>query len=72
MLTLREAREAKFLSQRELAEQAGVSRTAIANIELGQSRPYGRTARKIAEALGLEPAAIDWPKTIEPAAAQAD
>lgn len=49
-----------------------MSRTAIANIELGQSRPYGRTARKIAEALGLEPAAIDWPKTIEPVAAQSD
>jgi transcriptional regulator with XRE-family HTH domain len=50
---IREARQRKLLSQRELAEKAGVSETTIVKLEMGATRPQPRTLRKIAEALGL-------------------
>jgi transcriptional regulator with XRE-family HTH domain len=52
---LRELREERVLSQRELAEQAGVSPKTILDIEQGRINPQPRTLRKIAEALGIEP-----------------
>jgi len=52
---LRELRERVSLSQEELAERAGVSRTTIADLELGKRRPHPKTRRKLAEALGVEP-----------------
>lgn len=61
MPTLRDTRQKRFLSQRELAELAKVSRTTVAMIESGQSRPYPRTARALAAALGVEPGEIEWP-----------
>jgi transcriptional regulator with XRE-family HTH domain len=51
---IRELRQRKLLSQRELAEKAGVSETTIVKLELGATRPQPRTLRKIAEALGIE------------------
>lgn len=62
MPTVAEWRKRKFLSQQELANQAGVSKTTIAMIELGRSQPHGKTARNIAKALGVEPTEIDWPE----------
>jgi transcriptional regulator with XRE-family HTH domain len=50
---IRELRQRKLLSQRELAEKAGVSETTIVKLELGVTKPQPRTLRKIAEALGL-------------------
>jgi transcriptional regulator with XRE-family HTH domain len=50
---IRELRQRKLLSQRELAEKAGVSETTIVKLELGATRPQPRTLRKIAEALGI-------------------
>jgi transcriptional regulator with XRE-family HTH domain len=52
---LRELRERKLLSQRELGEKADVSPTTIIHIEQGKIRAHPRTLRKIAEALGLQP-----------------
>lgn len=52
---LREERQRKLLSQRELAERAGVSATTIANIETGKIRPHPRTLRKLADALRVDP-----------------
>ena len=59
MVSLREARLARFLSIRDLARLAGVSPRTIVEAEAGRRVPYFVTARKIAEALGVEPGAID-------------
>ena len=52
---IRELRQRKLLSQRELAELAGVSETTIVKLELGATRPHPGTLRKIAAALGISP-----------------
>src|SRR5262249_5199469 len=51
---LRQYRAAAGLSQEELAEQAGLSRRGISDLERGTRRfPYPATARRLAQALGL-------------------
>jgi transcriptional regulator with XRE-family HTH domain len=55
---LRELRDKASLSQEELAELASVSRTTIAELELGKRTPHPKTRRKLAEALGVEPAEL--------------
>ncbi len=55
---LRELRERRFLSHRELAQRAGVSPTTVLNLEKEQAEPQRRTIRKIAGALGVEPAEL--------------
>ena len=52
---LREAREVALLSQRELSEKAGVSLDTVQRMEAGEGGVYGRTVRKIATALDLDP-----------------
>ena len=52
---LRELRRRKLLSQRELAQLAGVSPTTVINIEAGKIQPHPSTLRKLAEALGISP-----------------
>jgi len=52
---LAEVRRKKLLSQAELAERAGGSKNTIHRIETGASLAQGRTVRKLAEALGVEP-----------------
>lgn len=59
MATLRELRDGKYLSVRELAALAGVALSTLHLVETGRQRPHPRTARKIAAALGVEPGAID-------------
>ena len=46
------ARKARNLSQRELAEQIGVTKTVISRLESGEHSPRLETAYDIAEALG--------------------
>jgi transcriptional regulator with XRE-family HTH domain len=58
LLRLRGVRERKALSQRELAERSGVNRVTIARIEAGLQEPHPRTTRRLAEALGVEPAEL--------------
>jgi DNA-binding XRE family transcriptional regulator len=59
--TLAELRHRAFLTQAELAEQAGVSTSTIASIERGENPPRPSTARALAAALGVRPGDIDWP-----------
>ncbi len=52
---LRELREARFLTQLQLAEAARVATATIVRIEQGQVAPNFQTIRKLAAALGIEP-----------------
>jgi transcriptional regulator with XRE-family HTH domain len=58
VMGLRELREARVLSQRDLAELAHVSPKTILDIEQNRIRPQPGTIRKIAAALGMEPAEL--------------
>jgi transcriptional regulator with XRE-family HTH domain len=50
---LRELRAEQVLSQQDLAERAGVSKTTVVQIEARRIRPHPSTVRKLAAALGL-------------------
>jgi transcriptional regulator with XRE-family HTH domain len=50
---LRAAREAKLLTQQELADAAGVSRTTVTELEAGVRNAHVRTIRRLATALGI-------------------
>ncbi|HEV2067956.1 MAG TPA: helix-turn-helix transcriptional regulator [Thermomicrobiales bacterium] len=58
MLTLREARLRRRMSQQALADRAGVARVTVSQIELGKSGPRPHIARRIAEALDTAPSDI--------------
>ena len=58
MLTLREARLRRRMSQQTLADRAGVARVTVSQIELGKSGPRPHIARRLAEALGIQPSEI--------------
>jgi transcriptional regulator with XRE-family HTH domain len=58
-MKLREARLARYLSIRELGKRADVAPRTIVEAESGRRVPYFVTARKIAEALGVEPGDIE-------------
>jgi len=51
-------RERRFLSHRDLAKRAGVSPTTVLNLEAGRVEAQRRTVRKLAEALGVDPAEL--------------
>jgi transcriptional regulator with XRE-family HTH domain len=57
---LRAYRLAAGLSQRELAERAGLSARGIQNLERGVRRPYAETVRRLARGLGLTPLQRAW------------
>lgn len=48
------ARLAKKLTQKQLAEKAGVSQTVITRLESGDSNPTFATINRVAQALGKE------------------
>ena len=52
---LKELREVRALSLRELANEAGVGHNTIYRIEHGQGNVLPRTVRRLARALGVEP-----------------
>jgi transcriptional regulator with XRE-family HTH domain len=54
-MKLKELREDRAYSIRELAELAGVHYNTIHRIEHGQGSVHPRTQRKLAAALGVEP-----------------
>ncbi len=56
---LRGLRVAVGLTQEELAGRSGLSERAIGNLERGTGRPYPRSIRLVATALGLSDAASD-------------
>ena len=56
---LRKVRDKRLLSQRELAERAGLSPTTILKLESGRvDEPHPRTIRKLADALEVDPAEL--------------
>ena len=54
-MKLKELREERALSQRGLAALSGVSPDTIGRVERGDRRAYPSTARRLADALGVEP-----------------
>jgi transcriptional regulator with XRE-family HTH domain len=55
---LKQLRDERFLSHRELARLAGVSPTTVRSIERNETEPQRRTIRKLAYALGVEPSKL--------------
>ena len=54
-MKLRELREERAYSLRELAELSGVNYRTIHRLERGDTGAQPRTIRRLAEALGVEP-----------------
>lgn len=59
MVGLKDLRQQRFLSIRDLAKRADVSPQTIVTIEAGRRPPRPTTMRQLAEALGVEPIEID-------------
>jgi len=56
---LKEVRDRRLLSQRELAEKAGLSPTTVLKLEDDRVKePHPRTVRKLAQALEVDPAEL--------------
>ena len=51
---VRQLREARGLSQRELAKRMGTTQSVVGRLEAGGSRPTIATLGRVANALGLE------------------
>lgn len=58
LIHLRQQRERYPLSMRELASKAGISLSALAELEAGRSEARASTVRKLAHALGVVPGAL--------------
>jgi transcriptional regulator with XRE-family HTH domain len=58
---LRNIRERRALSQRELSALSGVSRMTIVRLEAGGEDPFPTTVRKLAQALNVDPAELMEP-----------
>lgn len=56
--TVRQLRKAAGLSQRELAENSGIAKQAITNIERGATLPTLRTLERLAVALHVPPSEL--------------
>jgi len=52
-LTIKKRRETQSLSQRSLAEQAGISAAALSQLESGRASPSVATLEKLADGLGV-------------------
>lgn len=55
---VKRVRERALLTQQELAAQAGIGLTTLNRIENDRAEPQFRTIRKLAKALGVDPAAL--------------
>ncbi len=58
MQTLRQARSARMLTIRGLAERAGVSPYTVHQVERGARPPRFATIRRLSDALGVEPETV--------------
>ena len=55
---LRELRQQRVLSMRELQQRSGVSYNTIWRLENGLTGAHPRTVRRLAEVLGVDPAEL--------------
>ncbi len=55
---LRRARRGRALSQQDLAAATGVAQATLSDLERGKRGARASTLRKLAEALGVEPAEL--------------
>ena len=62
--TIRQHRTARGLTQKQLADICGVTRTHITNLETGEFSPSVGVAKKIGQALGF-----DWTEVFNDATA---
>jgi transcriptional regulator with XRE-family HTH domain len=62
--SLRRIRAERFLSQRELARQAGLHAITVVRLEAGATAPSTRTVRALAAALGIEPRDLTSPEEV--------
>ena len=53
-LKLKEVRESKFMTQRELSEKSGVAQSTIVRLEQGGDATF-KTIKSLASALDVEP-----------------
>ena len=61
---IRRLRDAAYLSQAELALQAGISRAVLSRLENDQAVPIQRTVRRLAEVLSVDPHEIAQPSEL--------
>src|SRR5215212_9214913 len=61
---LRQLRVERFLSQRELARQAGLHAITLVRLEAGRTGPSTRSVRALATALGVEPHNLGTPEEV--------
>ncbi len=52
---LKDMRVEQALTQRELADKAGIGANTLNRIELNETEPHMSTIRRLARALGVEP-----------------
>jgi len=55
---IRHLRDARALTQEELAEKAGITVAALSRIERNSAEPRPTTRRKLANALGVDPSEL--------------
>ena len=55
---IKHLRDARALTQEELAKKVGISVTALSRIERNQAEPRATTRRKLAQVLGVDPAEL--------------
>ena len=55
---LRRLRDARALTQEELAEKAGITVAALSRIERNNAEPRPTTRRKLARVLGVDPSEL--------------
>ncbi len=60
MSTLKEFRLKLFISQADLADKAEIATETVNRLERGKREPSFKTIRKLAKALGVEPAEIEF------------
>ena len=60
MSTLKELRLKLFISQADLADKAEIATETVNRLEKGKRKPSFKTIRKLAKALGVEPAEIEF------------
>ena len=61
---LRRLRLERFLSQAELAHQAGLHTITISRLEAGRAKPSTRTVRALATSLAVTPGELATPEEV--------